>query len=293
MEWRGTALGAEASLRLYHPDPQAARRLVEDCLSEVRRLEAVFSLYRPDSAVSRLNRDGRLDAPPLDLVQLLAKAQRLSEISGGAFDVTVQPLWRLYADHFAQPNADPAGPSRAAIDGARERVGFRHLHIGTDRISFHRQDMAVTLNGIAQGYVTDRVTELLYREGIEVVLVDMGEMRGLGRRPDGRAWDIGIADPAKPGHRTRVLDLNDQAVATSGGYGTRFSPFCHHLFDPFTGGSPREVEAVTVVAATATLADGLSTMLAVSPVDDAARLFRQAEGVQAILDTRMGVRVLI
>ena len=89
------------------------RRLVERSLAEVRRLEAVFSLYREDSALVALNRHGVLVAPPADLVALLAECRRYWELTGGAFDPTVQALWMLYRDHFSRPDRRPAGTARA------------------------------------------------------------------------------------------------------------------------------------------------------------------------------------
>ena len=111
--WRGVAMGAMASMTLVHPDREAGKRLIERCLAEISRLEAIFSLYRPDSALVRLNAAGVLDHPPLELVEVLSFAASLARHSDGAFDVTVQPLFELYARHFAEPGADPAGPPLA------------------------------------------------------------------------------------------------------------------------------------------------------------------------------------
>lgn len=283
VEWRGTALGAEALLRLYHPDTAAAWRLVADCLAEAERLEGVFSLYRPDSALCRLNRDGTLAAPPLDLVTLLGEAKRYGDLTGGAFDITVQPLWTLYAHHFADPAADPAGPPEAAIAAARDLVDYRRIEVAPDRIALGRPGMAVTLNGIAQGYITDRVAARLHAAGMQHVLIHMGETRALGPSSDGRPWRVGIDDPAAPGQApARIVDLADGAIATSGGYGTRFSAQCHHMFDPATGHCANHVDAVTVLAPTATAADALSTALAVLPPDAAPRL-QEAGGATGVI----------
>jgi len=105
-EWTGTAMGAEARIILYHTDRRQAEAAVGAAVAEIDRLEDQFSLYRTDSALSRLNRTGRLDAPSRDMRRLLAQCRRFGDLTGGAFDVTVQPLWRLYADHFA---AHPGG----------------------------------------------------------------------------------------------------------------------------------------------------------------------------------------
>ncbi len=95
--WTGSALGGPASIAIHYPDRAEADRLIGRCVAEIGRLEGIFSLYRPDSALSRLNRDGHLAAPPSDLVVLLSESIRFSRLTGGAFDVTVQPLWNGFS----------------------------------------------------------------------------------------------------------------------------------------------------------------------------------------------------
>ena len=209
---------------MAHPDHAAARQAIAACRTEITRLERIFSLYRADSALSQLNRQGRLEAPPLELVELLAFSARVSAATGGAFDVTVQPLWDLYAGHFADPAADPAGPDDAALAATLARVDWRAVEIDSARIGFRRPGMAVTLNGVAQGYITDRVADLLRGRGFENVLVELGEIRALGRHADSDPWRAGIANPNDPSAVLLELPLLDVALATSGGYGTWFDP---------------------------------------------------------------------
>ncbi|HTH15158.1 MAG TPA: FAD:protein FMN transferase, partial [Magnetospirillum sp.] len=211
-------------------------------------------LYRDTSVLCRLNRDGGLTAPPMELVELLSQAAAMSALSGGRFDATVQPLWELYAAHFSQAGADPAGPSEAAIASVLPLVGWRGVQVEPDRIRLARPGMGVTLNGIAQGYVTDRVAELLERRGMEAVLVDLGELRALGPKPDG-PWSVDVEGQG-------VEPLVRGSMATSSASGTRFSPTCHHIFDPATGHSSPDIGPVTVRHARATWADGLSTAIA-------------------------------
>ena len=266
--WHGTALGAEASIILAHEDEGAARDLIRRAVAEIARLEKVFSLYRADSALSRLNRHGVLDAPPLDLVRLLAEARRFGDLTDGAFDVTVQPLWGVYANHFAAPGADPDGPDAEAIAEALARVDYRAVSVESHRIGFARPGMAVTLNGIAQGYITDRVADLLRRAGLDNVLIDLGETRALGRHPDGRPWRVGLRDPLDREAIVRDLDLTNAALATSAGAGTRFDAHGrhHHLLDPRTGRSAQRYLSVSVIADTATAADALSTGFSIADI---------------------------
>jgi len=282
--WSGVALGADAMLQLHHPDPAEADRLIDACLAEVSRLEAIFSLYRDDSALCRLNRDGRLDGPPIELVELLGQAQGFSRQTAGAFDVTVQPLWDLYAAHFSAPDPDPAGPSRTAIAATLQRVGHQALNVDPARISFARPGMAVTLNGIAQGYVTDRVVDLLRGAGIDRSLVDMGETRAIGPRPSGEPWIVGLEDPKTPGRVAERLQIENQAVATSGGYGTQFDTEgrFNHLFDPATGETSWRYLSVSVIAPDATTGDALSTAFSLMPLDALTSVVA-ARGVRAHL----------
>ncbi|MDQ2104799.1 FAD:protein FMN transferase [Azospirillum isscasi] len=288
--WRGVALGADSLIQLAHPDPAQADRLIALCLEEVARLERVFSLYRADSALARLNRDGALDAPPADLVRLLSDSAAFSRRTDGAFDPTVQPLWQLYAGHFARPGADPGGPPSSAVRAARELVDHRKLRVEPDRIAFAGRGMAVTLNGIAQGYVTDRVSERLRAEGMTDVLVDLGEIRALGHHPSGRPWTVGLADPVAEGRNAATLEIAERAVATSGGYGTPFDPAGRftHLFDPATGRCAQGWLAVTVLAPDATTADALSTALSVAPEARTAGILDRFPGVAARLTRRDG-----
>jgi len=283
--WRGVALGGEASITLAHREAAAARELIRRAVAEIRRLEAVFSLYRADSAVAILNRDGAMAAPPLDLVRLLAEARAYADLTGGAFDVTVQPLWRLYAGHFASAEAIPEGPAPDAVAEALETVDYRAVRVEGDRISFAKPGMAVTLNGIAQGYMTDRVADLLRAEGLENVLVDLGEIRALGDHPDGRPWKAGLRDPDDPARLIESIPLSERAMATSGGYGTRFEPTgrFHHLFDPRSGVCANRYASVSVLAARATGADALSTAFSSMAVAGIAAVVAKTAGVRVIL----------
>ena len=255
VRWRGRALGAAAELIVHHHDREHAERLVARAQAEIARLERIFSLYMPDSALSTLNRFGALAAPPQELVEVLEASSQVWALSDGAFDPTIQPLWLAYADHFAAPDADPAGPSRDAIARALALVGLDKVGFNRDRIAFSRPGMALTLNGIAQGFITDRIVDLLRAGGVESTLADIGEIRALGHRPDGSPWRVGIAGSGES------VDLADRAIATSSADGFRFggpgSP--GHILDPRSGLAECLHRSVSVLAPEAATADALAT----------------------------------
>lgn len=275
--WSGAALGADATMQIHHPDPAAADRLIAASMAEVERLEQVMSLYRPDSALSRLNRDGTVENPPFDLVRALSESLRFGELTAGAFDVTVQPLWNLYAAHFSRPDASSEGPPAEAIAAAVACIGQDAVEVDANRIRLARPGMSVTLNGIGEGYVTDRVVDILRAGGIEHAMVNMGEIYALGTHPTGAPWSVGLEDPRSPAQIDQRIPLADRAVATSGGYGTQFDQAgrFNHLFEPRTGRTSWRWLSVSVEAATTTEADALSTAFTLMPEDATAPIVRK------------------
>lgn len=261
--WQGTALGADSTLLIHHPDAAEATRLTLLAIDEIARLEKVYSLKHPDSILVRLNRKGQIRNPPTELVALLLRARRWSKITGGAFDVTVQPLWELYRQHFSEPGSDLQGPPEALLAEARELVNFQALDVSPEHIRLTRPGMAITLNGIAQGEITDRVANLLRAEGLTNSLIDLGEMRALDGYPDERPWRVGIKHPYDSDALISRVNLADQAMATSSVTGTAFdsSGIHHHLFDPKSGRPSRGLISASVIARQAADADAFSTAL--------------------------------
>jgi FAD:protein FMN transferase len=294
VRWHGSALGAQVSIEIYHPDRAAAERLVDQCVLDVRRLEQQFSLYRADSAISTLNRTGILVSPDADMVALLKASLLFADLTDGAFDPTVQPLWQLYADHFSSERPDPEGPSLRQLAETLAKVGRGGLLVSADRVALVKHGAAITLNGIAQGYATDRVVERLRKAGLSTTLVNIGEIRAIGARPEGAPWRVGLADPDKPGVLTETIDLVDRAVATSAGAGFRFDSAGRftHLFDPATGRSPSRYSTVSVIAPTATEADALSTAFSLMPLSGIADIVATRPGVQARITVSGGTLIV-
>ncbi|OAN52734.1 thiamine biosynthesis protein ApbE [Paramagnetospirillum marisnigri] len=295
--WEGTTLGAPSSISLYHTDEAKARAAVTAALGELARLEAMFSVYRADSSLSALNRDGKLDNAPVEFIEMIGRAKSLAAITGGVYDPTIQPVWSLYFSHFTQPAAPTAAPAERDLAAALALVDWRGIEIdaANRRVSLARPGMAVTLNSGAQGYITDKVAEVLRAHGFANMLVDMGEPRALATKPDGSAWRIGIANPADPSRAVTEIDVVDKAVSTSGGYGTLFDDAGKftHLIDPRTGQTAPALLGVSVVAETAAVADGLSTAMVLAPVERRQQILRDAGGLSAIFVTPDGVAATV
>lgn len=278
--WRGVALGGEVGIDLYGAGESTA--VFAQCRTEMLRLERIFSLYRDDSVLGRLNREGHVRDTPREFRDVLALARTVSEITEGAFDVTVHPLCEALAT--GETDGERAAAARALVDYRAVRVEGEHVSLG-------RPGMAITLNGIAQGYITDRVTEVLATAGYTAALVDMGEKRALGGHPDNRPWRIGVRSPwAERGELAGVIELGpNRALATSGGYGQTWGGNGrHHLLDARSGESRTGWASVSVLAPTAMEADALSTALAVSAPEKAGRLLSSFYGAEARVLTAEG-----
>lgn len=251
--WRGVALGAGATITLAHPQADA---IIARALDEIARLEGIFSLYLSDSALMRLNASGRLSAPPFELLECFSLCDAVHRASGGRFDPTVQPLWALYAESHAAGDF----PAADAVTEALARVGWPGVRFTPAEITLARRGMALTLNGVAQGYIADRVADRLRAEGLTDILVDTGEVRALGGHPDGGAWPVQITSGGSL--LPEVYSLREAALATSAALGTVFDTegTVGHIIDPKSGkpvASPWQ--SVTITAPRAALADALST----------------------------------
>jgi thiamine biosynthesis lipoprotein len=293
--WQGKVLDDLAELTLWHADAALCRRTILKVRTEIARYERIFSLYQPESEISRLNAAGSLSRPAPELRALIEESQRFGVMSAGAFDISVQPLWQLYEGHFWSHAHVVRDIVARARDVARELVDFRRIETGARRIAFAREGMGITLNSVAQGFITDAVADMLRNEGFETAVVDLGEFRTLGRHPDGHPWRIGIRDALAGSEVDRVIELDDTALAVSGGYGTTFEPTGHfnHIFDPQTGASANKLADAAVIGPRATVATALAVAICVVGVVRAHARMEACPGTRANVTRSDGTSVTI
>jgi len=246
VRWRGRALGASASMTLTGLSQARAQPILRAVEQELTRLENIFSLYRDESEIARLNATGQLPNPSADLLNVLSLSSALNEATDGRFDPSVQPAWLAVA----------RGGDLVQAQGA---VGWEHVQFDTGSVRLTRPGMGLTLNGVAQGYITDRVAALLRRRGLDQVLIDMGEIAAIGGRPDGRDWQAGIGRP--DGDVVHHVALRDRALATSAPNGTVIHAEGKpgHIIDPKNVAARSMQGLVSISAPLAAVADGLST----------------------------------
>jgi thiamine biosynthesis lipoprotein len=279
-----TIMGTSVKVELWCPDRLQAQAAIDAVMAEMHRIDAAMSPHKPDSELSRINRDAASTAVALseEMTRLLARAIGFSELSNGAFDITYASAGQLYDYRVG------IRPSDDALEQARAAIGYRHLQLDTNagRLRFGREGVRIDLGGFAKGHAVDNGVAILAKHGIAHAVVSAGgDSHVLGDRR-GRPWMIGIRDPRRVGEVVAVMPLEDAALSTSGDYerffereGQRF----HHLIDPKTGRSPQGVHSVTIVADDGLTTEALSKCVFVMGLHDGMRFIESQPGVDAVV----------
>lgn len=252
------AMGTYVSMTAIHSSQDEAEQAFGLAFAEIDRLNKLLSRYEADSPVAQLNRHGSLRQAPQEVLELVGRSLYYNNQTGGAFDITVKPLIDLYKDNFAVGQK----PSEALIQAALKNVGTEHLQFSSGNIAFSKAEMGITLDGIAKGYIVDRASEILARNGISNHLINAGgDIRTNGSAAKGKPWTIAVQDPAKKKEYPDVITMMSGAIATSGNYEIYYDneKMFHHIIDSRTGYSPALSASVTVQAPTVMDADALST----------------------------------
>ena len=273
----GTAFGTTVRISVTATSETVANLAIDDGYAEIRAVHRAADLFYAQSEIVQLNSHGTLGSSSIYFAELVKASDALFKLSDGAFDATVQPLWKLWSER------KPQQPDDAAMRFALARVGWRNLrpHDGGHVLE---NGAALSFNGVAQGYAADRVMQVLMRHGVYSAQVDTGET-GMLRCGEG----LPIKHPRKPG-LLGTLHVDTGFVAVSGDYASNFSDdfMNHHIIDPRNGFSPRELASVVVVAPDGAMADGLATafmvmgreqsLLCLAGLRDHAALFVSKEG---------------
>jgi thiamine biosynthesis lipoprotein len=314
---RRLLMGTLVNLTLVADDERAAQAAADACFARMVRLEGVLSRHDRASQVAQLNDTGMVAMADAALVDVLDQARRLSELSDGAFDMTVAPLVDLYrglsigsretgrwSDRDGS-GASPVGsrpprgdglPDAQAIEAARGLVGFsRVVVVPGSSVRVTVPGTRVTLDGIAKGYIVDAGVEVLRAHGFRHVSVEAGgDLRVSGTRVDGGAWRIGVQAPRAGRVQPLVrFAVTDRAVATSGDYQQAYTAdlSAHHIVDPRSGRSPATLASATVIAPTAVLADALATTVMVLGPEAGLDLVARVPDCDALVVTKDGRQI--
>lgn len=279
-------MGTVVNLTVIGQNKNEADTAVTASLDHMTHLETILSRHMADSELSRLNRDGRLTNASQPLLDLIAQSAQISDISNGAFDITVKPLLDLYQDYQKQD----ALPPETAVAAAQQLVNYQNIQISGQTITFAKQGMAITLDGIAKGYIVDEGTAVLRQNGFTNIMVEAGgDLMASGEKATAQPWRIGLQSPRPQADTVLAkFNLSNQAAATSGDYMQPFTADLsqHHILDPRTGYSAPELASVTITAPSVMLADGLATAVTVLGSEAGINLINQLAHTEAYLVTK-------
>lgn len=246
-------------VELWDTNPAHANAAIDAVMAEMHHVDDVMSDFKPDSELSQINEHGAQHPVVVspELYDLIKLSTHYSQITGGAFDITMESVWRLY--NFRRH----IHPTDAQIRALLPTIGWRQL-ILDDRhhsVAFARPGMAIGLGGIAKGYVVDQSIDILKARGIRHALVTAGgDTRILGDRR-GRPWMVAIRDPWDLSKIVTMVPVTNEAISTSGDYYRGFvehGVLYDHIISPFTGHSAQLVRSASIIAPTATQTDGMS-----------------------------------
>ena len=281
-------MGTAVTVTVIHTDSSVAHAMVDSAFAEIERLERILSRQQPGTAVHRLNRDGILPDPPVELLTVLDRARYYASISDGAFDITAGGLVELYAQSFGDTGAPP---SDRAVKEARQRVAWQAISTDGRGVVFEQPGITITVDGIAKGFVVDQTVATLVRQGAERVMIGAGgDIAATDTGPFAEGWHIGVQDPQDEGGTLGTIRLEGGAVASSGDYMQAFTRDrrFHHIVDPRTGCSPEHTSGVTVIAPTAMDADAISTATLVLGPAAGIALIERLTAVEGVIVTKTG-----
>lgn len=261
-------MGTFSQVQVYAKDAKIAKTLIDEAFKRMKDVEDIASFYKKDSALSILNKRGRLCPAPFELLHMLKECIKFSKLTNGAFDVTIAPLSALWKQCIREEKF----PKETQIKKAKKFVGYNKIKIEKDCI-YLDEGVKIDLGGVAKGYAVHKAASFLREKGVYAFLVEAGGDIEVGGR---KSWLIGVRHPRKDA-LICTLKLKEGGVVTSGDYmqyffykGKRY----HHIIDPRTGYPSKGFCSATVVAENAFLADIISTALCVLGEKESKEFFK-------------------
>jgi len=296
-------MGTVYEIAAFDESPQHASQAIDKAFAKITRLDEVMSNYKPESDLSRLNRNGHFHAErvPADLYRAIEESLRYSKLSGGKFDITVAPLVDLWKAALRGERALTA----TEVEEQWACVGYEKIElIPPDRVEFHSACMRIDLGSIGKGYAVDRAVEILRANGIKNALIDAGQstIYGMGSPPGKSAWEVHLRDPSNRADPAVMLSENSVSTSEQTPGSLLGNETAGHIIDPETGKPLETKYALSVVAKTGTASDALSTtLLLVGPekgkaivkeIADAAAIWVSAAGETETVTTGPEIRLM-
>jgi len=291
--WRESyaLMGSSFQLIALHKDPYQAGKAVKAAVEEIRRIERLISSWDPNSQTSEINLKAGVSPVNVDreLFDLISRAQKVSSLTEGAFDISFASLDRVWQFHLPMDSL----PDEDAISASVARINFQRIQLNAEETTVQLLDsgMKIGFGAIGKGYAANRAKVIMQSLGIENGLVNAGgDLICWGKDQD-QPWRIGIVDPTARDQALAWIGISDLAVVTSGDYerfveieGVRYG----HIIDPRTGWPVRELASVSIFCPDAELADALATSVMVLGPEQGLALINQLNGIEALLVSHEG-----
>lgn len=280
-------LGSPFEMTVVAKDTVQANGYIDLAVAEVRRIENLISDWIPTTPISTINKNAGIQPVkvPDELIELVERALKISELTNGAFDISYASMDKIWKFDGSMKTM----PSPEAIKKSVEKIGYQNIILDAKEktIFLKKEGMKLGLGGIGQGYIADKIKELLLSKECTAGVVNVsGDINAWGRQPGGNPWTVGIVNPMNKNKVFATFPLEDSAVETSGSYekfvtfnGIRYS----HIIDPRTGYPATGIVSISVFAPQTEIADALATGIFVLGVDVGLDLVNQLKGIECII----------
>ena len=280
-------LGSPFEMTVVCKDTVQGNYFIDLAVAEVKRIENLISDWIPTTQISRVNQNAGIKPFKVDkeVFELVQRAIKISEITSGAFDISYASMDKIWKFDGSMKEM----PTEEAIKKSVSKIGYKNIILDAKEqtIFLRNEGMKLGLGGIGQGYIADKVKELLYSKGCTSGIVNVsGDINAWGKQPDGKLWTVGIVNPLNKNKIFGTFPLENSAVETSGSYekyvvfnGIRYS----HIIDPRTGYPAKGVVSVSVFAKQTEIADALATGIFVLGVEVGLDLVNQLKGIECVI----------
>lgn len=285
-------LGSPFEITVVAEDSASGSKALGMAVAEVRRVENLISDWKPETEISEVNRNAGKHSVKVsqEVFDLVNRSLKISELTEGAFDVSyasMDRIWKFDGSMTAMPTPE-------AIQKSVEKVGYQNIIMDAKNMAIFlkNEGMKIGLGGIGQGYIADKIKELLISNGFHSGIVNVsGDVSAWGTMPDGKPWTVGIVNPMNKNKIFATFPLMDSSVETSGSYekyvvfdGKRYS----HIIDPRTGYPATGIVSVSVFSKQTEISDALATSIFVMGKEVGLNLINQLKGIECIIIDEQG-----
>ncbi|MFT3904403.1 MAG: FAD:protein FMN transferase [Niabella sp.] len=284
-------MGGRFDITIVAKDSQTANQNIDTVIAEISRIEYLISDWKPETQVSQVNQNAGIRPVKVDkeVLELTARAIKISEITHGAFDISfaaMEKIWKFDGSMTQMPSPE-------AVEKAREKVGYKNIIINKDSstIFLKLKGMKIGFGALGEGYAADRCRDMMMARGITAGIVNAtGDIQAWGKHPDGHAWMIGVNDPFNSGELIAAIPV-EGAITTSGSYekyaminGKRYA----HIINPATGYPATGLVSVTIIGPHAEFSNALSTSIMVLGEKRGLKLLKKYRAYKCLMITDNG-----